>query len=910
MPTPTLGVTSRLISVSAQNNSTWTQRTADISDYIGTTARLVVLYQSGSNFRGDAQLDTFNIGGTTYNPTSNGITINGSSIQTSSGSPSPGADLDDITTEYNSVSWNNVGTNTSLYGRWIRDSGGTPSSSTGNTSGNSGSFYLYAETSVSGQGYPSKWFWLRTPEVTLTTDTLSLYTAQNGVNCGPIYVYLEITSIPDITVTPTGEEASTQIGIAETNNNTITGWGRGSWGSAEWGEPLPVTTTGEGLATAVGSVTVSADATLQPSGLEATGGVGSVTVVADANISSTGESVTGAVGSVTVSADATSQPSGLEATGGIGSVTVGANADVSVTGNQLTQNFSPEYDLTLDGNFPEGQIEQLNNTERKADVLWAGEVQLPSSFSQTECLWEHGGSGIGSWLGVSKILNTYYLRFRAGEGSNAVQDNTPGDICLENVAISSIPEFDGNTHTVAFDIRVNPGRIRLWIDGREVINTSKTTQLEGASWSGGNVGGWGQGYSSIAGGVDTYDSGTTQYQALTAWSGTVASGLRYYFGENADFGADVVVAADANISATGESANALNGSVSITADANVSVTGVGLTSNIGSVTVSANADVSPDGIVANAVTGTGSATGDANVPVTGVLGTSAHGDVTVTGTANISPTGEQANATVGSATVSADANISVTGEQLSSTQGNVTVTGTANISATGEFANTNVGSVTISGDANLSVTGESSSAAQGSVAASANADVPVTGEELGATFGDVTVSGVANVPVTGSVATAQVGTVVVSIPKDVDVVGEQVTASIGDVTITADSDVDVTGEQITISDGTATVAISVTAALTGLSSTVQQGSVEVSGNSTAFPEGLQAIISTSGVNVWGLIDTGQNPNYVAMSTGQSPSYSPIGTTQSPGYNGIDTTQSPSYGPINTSQTPEYTDVRT
>jgi hypothetical protein len=63
MPTPTVGVTSRLISVSAQNNSTWTQRTADISDYIGCDARLVVLYQSGSSFTGDAQLDTFNIGG-------------------------------------------------------------------------------------------------------------------------------------------------------------------------------------------------------------------------------------------------------------------------------------------------------------------------------------------------------------------------------------------------------------------------------------------------------------------------------------------------------------------------------------------------------------------------------------------------------------------------------------------------------------------------------------------------------------------------------------------------------------------------------------------------------------------------------------------------------------------------------
>jgi hypothetical protein len=109
-------------------------------------------------------------------------------------------------------------------------------------------------------------------------------------------------------------------------------------------------------------------------------------------------------------------------------------------------------------------------------------------------LWEHGGEGIGSWLGVSKILNTYYLRFRAGEGSSADQDNTPGDICLQNVAISSIPEFDGNTHTVVFELKPSaPSRIQLWIDGREVINTEKATAMESGGWSGGRcwwMGGW------------------------------------------------------------------------------------------------------------------------------------------------------------------------------------------------------------------------------------------------------------------------------------------------------------------------------------------------------------------------------------------------------------------------------------
>jgi hypothetical protein len=139
MPTPTVGVTSRLISVIAQNDSTWTQRTADISDYIGCDARLVVLYQSGSTIRGDVQLDTFNIGGTTYNPTDNGTTIGGVSLEVTTNQPSAGADLDDINSEYDAITWSNIATAVTA-GRWNRDSGGTPTSGTGNASGNSGAF--------------------------------------------------------------------------------------------------------------------------------------------------------------------------------------------------------------------------------------------------------------------------------------------------------------------------------------------------------------------------------------------------------------------------------------------------------------------------------------------------------------------------------------------------------------------------------------------------------------------------------------------------------------------------------------------------------------------------------------------------------------------------------------------------
>jgi hypothetical protein len=292
---------------------------------------------------------------------------------------------------------------------------------------------------------------------------------------------------------------------------------------------------------------------------------------------------------------------GVEATGAVGTVTVAVN--VPVTGNQLTQNFSPEYDLTLTGALPAGQIGG-SFTNRGQSIVFAGEVQLPSSFTQTECLWEHGGTGAGAFLGVSKILGTYYLRFRAGEGEGAVQDNTPGDICLQNVAISSIPEFDGNTHTVVFELKPSaPSRIQLWIDGREVINTEKATAMEGGVWAGSDVGGWGAGFSGIAGGTAVTGSGTTQYQAATAWSGTIVSPLRYYANQLADFGADVTVTGDANVSVTGVSAiGAVN-----TVTENV-VEKLGAVSATGQVTA-----VTP---VVNI-----------GVPITGVEGTGAVGSV-------------------------------------------------------------------------------------------------------------------------------------------------------------------------------------------------------------------------------------------------------------------------------------------
>jgi hypothetical protein len=116
----------------------------------------------------------------------------------------------------------------------------------------------------------------------------------------------------------------------------ISGWGRGTWSQGTWGEPIPVVVTGEAATGAVGSVVVVAEANVPVTGLEATGGVGTVLVSAAANVAVTGLEATGVDGNVTVVAAANVFPTGVEATGAAGTVTVDAAANVPVTGLEAT----------------------------------------------------------------------------------------------------------------------------------------------------------------------------------------------------------------------------------------------------------------------------------------------------------------------------------------------------------------------------------------------------------------------------------------------------------------------------------------------------------------------------------------------------------------------------------------------
>ena len=173
----TVGLSESLDTISGQNAS-WSQRTVDITAYATANVRPVFYYVSGTNYTGDIQLDLINIDGTSYSFESNTTGWETSSNES---------------TTYSGVTWINVPTSASNSPRFSRDSGGTASTGTGLTTAAEGSYYLYAETTSAG--YPNTPFWLRGPQVSLSSSpTFSYYEARSGATIGTLNFYLDVIS--------------------------------------------------------------------------------------------------------------------------------------------------------------------------------------------------------------------------------------------------------------------------------------------------------------------------------------------------------------------------------------------------------------------------------------------------------------------------------------------------------------------------------------------------------------------------------------------------------------------------------------------------------------------------------------------------------------------------------------------
>ena len=177
---PSAGLSPSLFSVGGNNNA-WVSRSVDITDYQGALVRPVFLHTGiNNNFYADMQLDQIGFD-TVLESFESGAT----GWQTTRRS----------TADYASAAFYDVLTGTTT-GYWNRDSGGTPSSSTGRTDAADGSWYLYSE--ASSYFTPTYKYYLRGPIKVLSPNqaNLNFYEARYGSTMGTLYVYLDVLQVP------------------------------------------------------------------------------------------------------------------------------------------------------------------------------------------------------------------------------------------------------------------------------------------------------------------------------------------------------------------------------------------------------------------------------------------------------------------------------------------------------------------------------------------------------------------------------------------------------------------------------------------------------------------------------------------------------------------------------------------
>jgi len=403
------------------------------------------------------------------------------------------------------------------------------------------------------------------------------------------------------------------------------GWGRSTWSDGSFGTPiLKVSVDGVSATGAVGSVSVIAEANVFPTGLEATGGVGSVTVVAEANVPVTGLEATGSVGSVSVVAEANVFPTGVEATGEVGTAAVVGGATVEVTGvsaDALTPTGGSAF--TADGNA------QLSTAQAKfgsASLLLDGTDDFVTSDDNIDL--SSGDFTVDMWIrptnvtgykglwqsGTSSLLNVYLIG-----------DQVQGTVAGSTTLFLSSTRISANVWTM-ISVEREGSVHRLYINGVLEASSSTANRPDDGVFAVGK-----NGFGDFNGYIDEL-----RLSSVARYGGTS------FTEPTSNYAVDGDTTALLHFDGTNGSTDIVNeteGGVTVEADANVSVTGLEATGGVGTATVD----------------------GEANVPVTGLEATGNVGSVTVDTQTFVDVTGVEAIAQVGAVTVEADANVFVTG---------------------------------------------------------------------------------------------------------------------------------------------------------------------------------------------------------------------------------------------------------
>lgn len=194
------------------------------------------------------------------------------------------------------------------------------------------------------------------------------------------------------------------------------------------------------------------------------------------------------------------------------------NRDGDISMNDLRGKFNPELGLTLTRTFSQGENSSADRDSTQ-NAVFACDILFPNPITTPCLIWEAGATGTGSWVGIASSG----FKVRSGDGSLNAPTTSGNFSAVLN--ITSGYGGDNFVHTVVWDIRVNPGRVRLWIDGLFLgeANTLNNTFLAGGGgnsiWAGTNN--------------DTFlsasGSGVMTGESANAWTrANPGATLRYY----------------------------------------------------------------------------------------------------------------------------------------------------------------------------------------------------------------------------------------------------------------------------------------------------------------------------------------------------------------------------------------------
>jgi hypothetical protein len=604
---------------------------------------------------------------------------------------------------------------------------------------------------------------------------------------------------------------------------------------------------------AVGTVLVRADANLVVTGVQATAAVGTVSVLAGAlpqNI--TGVQATGAVGTVLVTGDARAPPTGVQGTGAVGTIVPRADSNLSVTGVQATAAVGnvvvlagarpPITGVQITGAVGTVTLQATSN-ESASGTQGTGAIGSPGIRADANI----SGSGVQATAAVGTVTvdasGAVIINATGVQATGAV--GTPSVVGVSNLTVTGV-EADGAVGTV----KVLAGALPQNITGVQITGAVGNVAVVGTaneSASGaqgtGAIGSPGiRGDSNISGsGVQaTTAVGTTTLQATVriSGSGVQATGAV----------GTVIPRADANESGSGVQGTGATGTTTQQANANVYPTGVQATGAVGNVTIVVTGIIiiNPNGVQATGAVGTVGVVGNSNESSTGTSSTGAVGTPGVRASANPPITGVQATGAVGTVTVFNSQLIPVTGVQATSAVGTVNVQANSNISGSGVQATGAVGTVTLKANSNTFLTGVQATSVVGQPSVQANSNAAGTGVQITGTAGNVTVTGTSNPAIVGVQATAVAGSVSVVGRANLQLTGVSATYSVGTVSTLAGARPPVSGVQIIGSVGNITFIGSSTAYLQGVEADGQVGVVEVQIGGFFKPKKTIIIHSQSG----------------------------------------------------------------